>query len=45
MIVQGATHESLVAGQEHAMVVAAAIRAVAEGEPQRILGRPGTSPP
>jgi pimeloyl-ACP methyl ester carboxylesterase len=45
VIVQGATHESLVAGQEHAMVVAAAIRAVAEGEPQRILGRPGTSPP
>jgi len=36
-IVQGATHEALVARREHAMVVADAIRAVVAGEPARIL--------
>jgi hypothetical protein len=34
-----------VAGQEHAMLVADAVHAVAEGEPRRILGRAGTAPP
>ena len=36
-IVQGTTHEALVAQREHAMVVADAIRAVVAGEPGRIL--------
>jgi pimeloyl-ACP methyl ester carboxylesterase len=36
-VVHGATHEALVAGREHAMVVADAIRAVVAGEPARIL--------
>jgi pimeloyl-ACP methyl ester carboxylesterase len=39
LVVQGATHEALVAQQEYAVIVADAIRAVAAGEPSRMAQR------
>jgi pimeloyl-ACP methyl ester carboxylesterase len=45
LVVQGATHEALVARHEHAVVVADAIRAVVAGDPSVLTSRRAEEPP